>query len=348
MYTWLHLRSRQDVGVTAWPAGKHWPWDPGDVEWFEGSYWSQPGRRLANSLSKKRLEIWDQRFSSGSTLEGWSWHLWQASSRAWMATWASTWASSTGDDFAIFCGLQWSCCTLAPEWRMLSGKRTWTEAKAWKAAFGSGRREICLACVWGHGGVRGLLLQLFACPRIGGLGVVFRKCRGSCYSDSLSCFREPCPAVCIQLHDCHHHVVPNGDGHQPWQRSWWKQNTIVKGFVGTIPVPSRLDDQWCLFFGACINGCVCSGCRKSVRGLGRWGLHMAHSLPLVHSMLLLYLLFLCTLRLPGAIVNQGSTFPRFAKGLPATHWSSTATWFQIVPKPACARGRANMNPPGKP
>ena len=61
-------------------------------------------------------------------------------------------------------------------------------------------------------------------------------------------------------------------------------------------------------FGAWISGSVRAGVRMGVSFLGRRGLHMAHSFPLVHSLLLLYLLFLCTLRLPGAFVNQGVPF----------------------------------------
>ena len=102
---------------------------------------------------EKGLKFWDQRFTSGSMLEGWSWHLWQASSGTWMATLAS----STGDDFASFWGLQWSCCTLAWEWRRLSGKRPWTQATAWKAALEADRTEKHVACSQGPGAPPGLL-----------------------------------------------------------------------------------------------------------------------------------------------------------------------------------------------
>ena len=293
---------QQDDGVTAWPASKQWPWDRA-VQWFEGSYWSQPGRRLANSLSRKRLEIWDQRFSSGSTLEGWSWHLWQAS---------FTWAASTGEDFASFCELQSSCRTLAWEWRRRSAKRTFAQAKACKAALGADKKQKNVACFQGLGDAPGPFLVVLVYPSIQGLGVVFGKCGGSCYGDSDGCSSEPCPLVRLRLHDCIHHVGPNEEWHIGWhhacQRTWWKQSTFVKGFVGTIPVQIPIFDNKRFSFGAWISGSVRAGVRMGVSFLGRRGLHMAHSFPLVHSLLLLYLLFLCTLRLPGAFVNQGVPF----------------------------------------
>ena len=223
---------RQDDGVTAWPASKQWPWDAGAVQWFEGSHWSQPGRRLANSLSRKRLEIWDQRFTSGSTLERWSWNLWQAISGTWMATWAA----STGDDFASFWGLQWSCCIITWEWRRLGGKRTWTQAKAWTAALEADRSEISLASSQGRGD-RELLVGLcyYSCLLFRGLGVVFGKLRGSRFGDSDSCSSVPFPVVRLPVHDCHYDLEPSADGHHRWQRTW-KRNTFVKGFVGTTPI----------------------------------------------------------------------------------------------------------------